>query len=101
MITNGKIVYAISRGRLYLVCRGSSSLFFRYLMHAVKISVHMNTPTMSAVTPDHVHRTRIFSACLVTPVGQPNRRSRSTSWAEQPVRSKAAEETMTAKRALP
>src|SRR5664279_5123607 len=51
-------------------------------MQAQKIRPHVMTPTISAVTPDHVQSTRISSACLVTPVGQPNRSFFSASWAE-------------------
>ena len=46
-------------------------------MQHQKIRPHTTTPSASAVTPVHVHSTRIFVACLVTPVGQPNRRLRS------------------------
>src|SRR6266566_4338284 len=42
-------------------------------------------PTISAATEDQVHKVRIRSACLVTPVGQPKRSLISQSWALQPV----------------
>ena len=43
------------------------------------------TPISSANSEDQVHRTRIFSPCLVMPVGQPKRKSRSTSVVVQAV----------------
>src|SRR3954467_1151439 len=67
-------------------------------MQAQKIRPQTMTPSASAVTPDHVHSTRIRVACLVTPVGQPNRRLRSQSLAEQPVRTTAIEPRRTAMR---
>jgi hypothetical protein len=65
-----------------------------------KIRLHTMTPTISAATDDQVHSTRIRVPCLVMPVGQPKRRSRSQSLAEQPlsismvVASNSAEETL-------
>src|SRR3954469_1880604 len=67
-------------------------------MQHQKISVQTMTPRMSATTPDQVHRTRIRSACLVTPVGQPNLRSRSQSLAEQPARIRVSAPRRTAVR---
>src|SRR3954453_16763764 len=57
------------------------------------------TPTISAVTDDQVHRTRIFSACLVTPVGQPKRSFFSMSVEEQPVSASATDMTSSDRRA--
>src|SRR5882757_5909600 len=56
------------------------------------------TPTTSAATEDHVHRTRIFSACLVTPVGQPKRSFFSTSPDEQALSVSAAKPMSTLRR---
>src|SRR5689334_21307828 len=98
MIRNGVIVYAHSSGRLYFVCLGSSSFFLWYRPHAQKIRPHTMTPTISAVTEDHVHSTRIFSACLVTPVGQPKRSFFSTSLDEQAESVRAAKPTSALRR---
>src|SRR5690348_12388114 len=73
-----------SMSRLYFVCRGSLSLFFRYRMQHQKIRPQTMTPSASAATPDHDHSTRMRSACLVTPVGQPKRRCFSASLTEHP-----------------
>ncbi len=81
----GTTVKISSTGRLYWVCRGTTSgslpLRLRWKIIAQNIAPQVMTPTTSAAMPDHVHRCRIASACGVTPTGQPKRITSST---EQP-----------------
>src|SRR3954452_3629410 len=63
----------ISKGRLYAVCRGSSSPRFRYRTMHQMIRAHTMTPTISAAITEPVHRRRISSAWSVIPSGQPTR----------------------------
>src|SRR5579875_2431554 len=53
-------------------------------MQHQKIRPQTMTPSTSAATPAQDHSTRMRSACLVTPDGQPNRRCDSASRNEQP-----------------
>ena len=73
----GTTVKTISSGRLYWVCRGTTSslspFFLRWKMIAQNIAPQVMTPTTSAAIADHVHRCRICSACGVMPPGQPKR----------------------------
>src|SRR5690242_5168740 len=85
---NGMVTQTTSISRLYFVCRGSLSLFLRHRMQHQKIRPQTITPSVSAATPDHDQSTRMRSACLVTPVGQPKRRCFSSSANEQPDRSR-------------
>jgi asparagine synthase (glutamine-hydrolysing) len=61
---------------------GISSERLRWNTTGQRISAHTMKPTTSAATVDHVHSSRIRSACGVMPSGQPNL---STSLMEQPV----------------
>ena len=81
----GMTVKTISTGRLYCVWRGgtsSSPLRFRWKIIAQNMAPQVMNPTTSAAIADHVQSVRMFSACGVTPSGQPNRKTSAT---EHPV----------------
>src|SRR3954453_2816403 len=70
-----------SRKWLYWNCLGSVSPRLRCAMTGQRISAQTSTPTTSEAITDQVQKSRIRSACGVTPSGQPKR---STLPAEQP-----------------